>query len=72
MGIEHIQRIDDMRLAFLVPSLKPVSAGSHRGVPEGIEVQGNPWGIAQEKRDEWAEGLDIPQMAELRIPPIST
>jgi len=35
---------------------------------KGIENQGNPWGIAAEKRDEWAKGLDIPQMAELEDP----
>ena len=26
----------------------------------GMERTGNPWGIAQEERAEWAEGLDIP------------
>jgi len=30
--------------------------------------QGNPWGLAQEKRAEWAQGLDIPEIAELEDP----
>jgi Fe-S oxidoreductase len=27
---------------------------------EGIERQGNPWGIGQDRRDEWAEDLKLP------------
>ena len=30
----------------------------------GMETQGNPWGIGQDKRADWAEGLDVPIMAE--------
>ena len=66
VGIEHIQRIDDMRRHLvLMESRFPQEATS---AFKGIEVQGNPWGIAQEKRAEWAEGLDIPQMADLEDP----
>ncbi len=66
VGIEHIQRIDDMRRHLvLMESRFPQEATA---AFKGIEVQGNPWGIAQEKRDEWAEGLDIPQMADLEDP----
>jgi Fe-S oxidoreductase len=32
---------------------------------KGMEVQGNPWGVARDRRLEWAEGLDVPLMAEL-------
>ncbi len=32
---------------------------------KGMEVQGNPWGVARDRRLEWAEGLDVPVMAEL-------
>jgi Fe-S oxidoreductase len=32
---------------------------------KGMEVQGNPWGVGQDRRMEWAEGLDVPVMAEL-------
>ena len=31
---------------------------------KGMETQGNPWGINADKRDEWAEGLGIPTLAE--------
>ncbi len=30
----------------------------------GMERNGNPWGIAQEKREEWAEGLGIPTVTD--------
>ena len=66
VGIEHIQRIDDMRRHLvLMESRFPQEATS---AFKGIEVQGNPWGIAQEKREEWAQGLDVPLMAELEDP----
>jgi Fe-S oxidoreductase len=32
---------------------------------KGIEVQGNPWGVAQDRRMEWAEGLEVPVIGEL-------
>jgi Fe-S oxidoreductase len=32
---------------------------------KGMEVQGNPWGMGQDRRTEWCEGLDVPVMAEL-------
>jgi Fe-S oxidoreductase len=32
---------------------------------KGMEVQGNPWGMGQDRRVEWAEGLDVPLMADL-------
>jgi Fe-S oxidoreductase len=31
---------------------------------KGMETQGNPWGIGADKRDEWAEGMEIPTLAE--------
>jgi Fe-S oxidoreductase len=66
VGIEHIQRIVDMRrYQVLMESKFPQEAA---GAFKGIENQGNPWGLAQEKRAEWANGLDIPQMAELEDP----
>jgi Fe-S oxidoreductase len=63
VGIEHIQRIVDMRRhQVLMESKFPQEA---MGAFKGIEVQGNPWGLAQEKRDEWATGLEIPRMADV-------
>src|SRR5208282_3871598 len=52
VGIEHIQRIVDMRrhLVLMESRFPPEATAAFRG----IEVQGNPWGIAQERRDEWA------------------
>jgi Fe-S oxidoreductase len=32
---------------------------------KGMEVQGNPWGMGQDRRTEWCEGLGVPMMAEL-------
>ena len=50
------------RHAVLVRSEFPSDlAGSFRGT----ENQSNPWGIAADQRANWAEGLDVPQMAEL-------
>lgn len=61
VGIEHIQRIVDMRrYDVLMESRFPQEATS---AFKGIEVQGNPWGLAQEKRADWASGLEIPEMA---------
>ncbi len=63
VGIEHIQRIVDMRrYDVLMESRFPAEATS---AFKGIENQGNPWGLAQEKRADWANGLDIPEMAAL-------
>ena len=32
---------------------------------KGMEVQGNPWGVGADARTEWAEGLDVPKIADL-------
>ena len=70
VGIEHIQRIVDMRrYDVLMESRFPQEA---TGAFKGIENQGNPWGLAQEKRADWANGLEIPEMAELRTRATST
>jgi Fe-S oxidoreductase len=63
VGIEHIQRIVDMRRHLVLMESKfPQEATS---AFRGIEVQGNPWGLDQAKRADWAKGLDIPIMADL-------
>jgi Fe-S oxidoreductase len=31
---------------------------------KGMENQGNPWGVGQDKRTEWAASLDVPLMAD--------
>ncbi len=66
VGIEHIQRIFDMRRHLVLMESKfPQEATS---AFKGIENQGNPWGLAAEKRTEWAQGLEIPLMSELEDP----
>ena len=32
---------------------------------KGMEQHSNPWGIGSDKRDEWANGLDIPRAADI-------
>jgi len=66
VGIEHIQRIVDMRryLVLMESKFPPEATATFRG----IEVQGNPWGLDQNKRADWAKDLDIPLMAELDNP----
>ncbi len=31
---------------------------------KGMEIQGNPWGVGQSKRTEWANSLEVPTIAE--------
>src|SRR6185369_3754362 len=37
---------------------------------QAIEVNGNPWNLARIDRGNWAEGLNIPTMAELPNAPV--
>jgi len=63
VGIEHIQRIVDMRRNdMLMRSAFPSDLAKSF---KATENQSNPWGIAADTRAKWAEGLDVPQMAEL-------
>ena len=63
VGIEHIQRIVDMRRhAVLVRAEFPADLQSSF---RGAENQSNPWGIAADKRAAWADGLEVPLMAEI-------
>ncbi len=56
--IENVPRLIDMRrYKVQVEADFPQEA---QRVFEGMERQGNPWGIAQDKRDEWAEDLALP------------
>lgn len=56
--IENIPRLIDMRrYKVQVEADFPPEA---QRVFEGIERQGNPWGIGQDRRDEWAEDLHLP------------
>lgn len=58
VNIEHVQVImDAKRYKALTLGELPAAAGT---AVTNIRNQGNPWGISQEDRFKWAEGLDIP------------
>ncbi len=60
--IENVPRLIDMRRykvqveADFPPELQRVF--------EGMERQGNPWGLGQEKRDEWEGELKVPKWSD--------
>jgi Fe-S oxidoreductase len=56
--IENVPRIVEMRrYQVLVESQFPPEATR---VFKGMETQGNPWGLGQSSRADWAQGLDVP------------
>ncbi|MBW7864171.1 MAG: (Fe-S)-binding protein [Candidatus Hydrogenedentes bacterium] len=62
MGIEHIDKLVDMRRHLvLMESAFPAQAD---GAFRNMETAGNPWGFAPTARAAWAEGLDVPLMSE--------
>jgi Fe-S oxidoreductase len=55
VDIEHIDHITDMRrYQVLIESSFPVEAAS---MLKNLENKGNPWGMGENKRLDWAEGL---------------
>jgi Fe-S oxidoreductase/nitrate reductase gamma subunit len=60
--IEHVDLIVDVR-RNLTMIQSEVPSGVKR-VLEGIERQGNPWRLPMRERSSWADGLDVPTMAE--------
>lgn len=56
--IENVPRLIDMRRYQV--QVKAEFPPEIQRVFEGIERQGNPWGIGQDRRDEWAEDLALP------------
>ncbi len=62
MSIEHVDKITDMRtyLTLVEADFPPEAAVTFRN----MEVARNPWGFAPVERAKWAEGLDVPLMAE--------
>ncbi len=56
--IENVPRLIDMRRYQV--QVKAEFPPEIQRVFEGIERQGNPWGLGQDRRDEWAEDLALP------------
>ncbi|MBJ6760500.1 (Fe-S)-binding protein [Myxococcaceae bacterium JPH2] len=56
--IENVPRLIDMRRYQV--QVKAEFPPEIQRVFEGIERQGNPWGLGQDRRDEWAEDLNLP------------
>lgn len=57
-NIEHVQMIMDLKRykALTLGDLPPAAADA----TNKIKNNGNPWGITQEDRFKWADGLDVP------------
>jgi Fe-S oxidoreductase len=60
--IEYVDKIVDMRRHLVQEEARFPSELSRTF--KGMETQNNPWGISQESRDAWAEGLEVPRLAE--------
>jgi len=60
--IEYVDKIVDMR-RYLVQEEARFPAELTRTF-KGMETQGNPWGLDAGTRADWAEGLEVPTMAE--------
>lgn len=62
VSIEHVPKIVDMRRHLVMEeSSFPAEVTS---LFNNIERNGNPWEISNDKRAEWAAGLNIPLMSE--------
>jgi Fe-S oxidoreductase len=60
--IEHVQKIVDMRRHLvLMESAFPSEA---EPALRGFETNSNPWGLPADQRMEWAEGLEVPLIAD--------
>ncbi|MBA3372230.1 MAG: (Fe-S)-binding protein, partial [Euzebyaceae bacterium] len=58
VDIEHVDHIMDLRrFKVQMESSFPTEAG---GMLRNVENSGDPWGLGQSKRMEWAAGLDVP------------
>jgi len=60
--IEYVDKIVDMRRHLVQEEAR--FPGELTRTFKGMENQSNPWGIANEKRDEWAQRLAVPRLAE--------
>jgi Fe-S oxidoreductase len=62
MSIEHVSLIMDLKRykALTLGELPPSAADA----VNKIKINGNPWGIAQDDRMKWAEGIEVPVAKE--------
>lgn len=60
--IEHPMKIIQMRQNLVLEQEKV--PGELARMFKNVERQSNPWGIAADKRMDWAEGLDVPTLEE--------
>ncbi len=62
MNIEHVNVIMDLKRykALTLGQLPPAAADA----TNKIRVNGNPWGMSQDDRFKWADGLDVPVAVE--------
>lgn len=60
--IENVPRIIEMRKKqVMAEAISPELQRAYKG----LENNYNPWGLGYDQRDAWAEGLDIPRMADV-------
>lgn len=57
-SIEHVQSIMDLK-RYKALTLGDIPAEAATSV-NNIKINGNPWGVSQDDRFKWADGLDIP------------
>ena len=57
-SIEHIQTIMDLK-RYKALTLGEIPSEAATSV-NNIKINGNPWGVSQDDRFKWADGLDIP------------
>jgi len=60
--IEHVDKIIDMRRHLVLMEGKMPQ--ELQNTMKNWETQSNPWGMAADTRDAWAEGLNIPRLAD--------
>ena len=66
--ISYVDKIVDMRRNLVM--VKGEFPAELAGPFQGMEVNGNPWNLARIDRANWAEGLDIPTMADSPDAPV--
>ncbi len=67
VDIEHVDTIVDLRRNLVMAESRfPQEAGT---LLRNLENTSNPWGMSQSQRAAWADGLDVPVLAEGDPPP---